>query len=927
MDGGGGGSGQDAGVPTLTIGDATITEGNSGTTTATFTVTLSPPSSQSVTALYGTSDGTASGQSDYAPASGTLTFAPNETTQTISVTVNGDALNEADETFTVKLLNATGAAIGDGEATGTITDDDPLPSLSVNDIVFLEGDSGTSMQTFTVTLSEASGRAVMVDYATADGSATVAGNDYAQASGTLTFNPGETSKTVSVTITGDTLNEGNETFDLNLSNAVNAVVSKAKGTATIANDDSGLPVLSINDVQVNEVDSGSTVNAIFTVTLSVASGNPVTVDYVTVDNSATSPNDYLPTVGTLIFNPGETSKQITVTVNGDVLNEATETFYVDLSNANQYAVIAKSRGVGTINDNDNAPTISIDDITVTEGAAGTTNATFTVSLSAPSGRSIAVQAATSDGTATAGGGVGGNDYVTTSTTLTFPPGTTQRTVSVPVNGDTLDEPNELFYVDLTNAQNATIADSQGTATINDDDLAPEVSINDAANPEGDTGTTPFVFTVSLSAQSGQTVTVDYATADGTATAGSDYTAKSGTLTFNPGETSKTITVDVSGDATQEPNESFTVALSNPTNATLKPLGSTGTGTIQDDDSPLPQINIGDATASESSPTMTFTVTLSPSSSQTVTVQYATANGTAVAGQDYNAGNGTITFNAGETQKQISIGILQDTLDEDNETFLVNLSNATNATIVDGQAQGTINDDDPLPSLSISDAAAVTEGNSGKVTTTFTVTLSVPSGRTVRVNWSTANGTAQSGGGVGGNDYDSASGTLTFNAGETSKQVTVQVNGDLLDEADETFFVNLSGAVNANIGDGQGQGTITDDDPLPVLSINDVSRAEGNLGNTRMFTFTVTLSAVSGRTVTVNFATADGTAQTGLFGDYNATSGTLTFNPGDTSQTIDVRVIGDNTQEQDETFFVNLSNATNATIGDSQGVGTIINDDN
>jgi hypothetical protein len=152
--------------------------------------------------------------------------------------------------------------------------------------------------------------------------------------------------------------------------------------------------------------------------------------------------------------------------------------------------------------------------------------------------------------------------------------------------------------------------------------------------------------------------------------------------------------------------------------------------------------------------------------------------------------------------------------------------------------------------------------------------------------------------------------------------------DSLDEANETFFVNLSGGSGANIGDAQGVGTINDNDPTPSLSINNVSATEGNAG-TKPFNFTVTLSAVSGQTVTVEYSTSNGSATGGTSGsaDYIPTSGTLTFNPGGpTTQTVTVLVRGDTSFEFSQTFNVNLDNATNANISDDQGVGTIQNDD-
>jgi uncharacterized Zn-binding protein involved in type VI secretion len=222
------------------------------------------------------------------------------------------------------------------------------------------------------------------------------------------------------------------------------------------------------------------------------------------------------------------------------------------------------------------PTISINDVTVTEGNTGTTPAVFTVTLSAASSQTVTVNYATANSTGTAG-----SDYTATSGTLTFAPGITSQTITVAVLGDTRNEANETFFVNLSTPSNATIADGQGQGTILNDDALPALSINNVTVTEGNTGTTPAVFTVTLSAVSSQTVTVNYATANSTATAGSDYTATSGTLTFAPGITSQTITVAVLGDTVKEPTESFFVNLSNATNATI--ANGRGRGSSINDD--------------------------------------------------------------------------------------------------------------------------------------------------------------------------------------------------------------------------------------------------------------------------------------------------------------------------------------------------------
>ena len=224
-------------LSTLSINDVSVGEGNSSTRNVVFTVSLTPASAQTVTVTYATAAGTATADTDYLRAEGALAFAPGETTKTITVITKGDTLNEANETFFVDLSDPSNASIGKGRGQGTILNDDALPKLTINDISAVEGNAGTTVAVFTVTLTPVSGRTVTVNYATADGTATVAGNDYAPTSGTLTFAPGETSKSIAVAVIGDTVKERNETFLVNLTGATNAAIKRTRGRCTITNDD------------------------------------------------------------------------------------------------------------------------------------------------------------------------------------------------------------------------------------------------------------------------------------------------------------------------------------------------------------------------------------------------------------------------------------------------------------------------------------------------------------------------------------------------------------------------------------------------------------------------------------------------------------------------------------------------------------------
>jgi hypothetical protein len=454
-----------------------------------------------------------------------------------------------------------------------------------------------------------------------------------------------------------------------------------------------------------------------------------------------------------------------------------------------------------------------------------------------------------------------------------------------------------------------------------------LSVDPVTRTEGNSGTSAMNFTLRLSAPSSQTVTVKYATSDGSAKVGKDFNAASGTASFAPGETSKVVSVAVIGDLLDESNEFLKLNFSQASGATL--TSNQALGTITDDDG-APSISINDVRVLEDNTVnvnANLTVKLSNPSGQTVKVNFATANGTALSSSDYFAKTGTLTFAPGESSKVVTIVVRGDTIDEIHEQFEVRLTGPVNASIADGTGIGTITDNEPPPAISVK-SASVTEGNAGSVSLPFEINLSGHSSRTVTVQIRTIG--AKNLPATAGVDYLALpTTTLSFAPGETRKVVNVAIKGDTLDEENERVGLELKTPVNAVLGNGSlngvltAEGTILDDDASPLLSIGDVSVTEGNSG-TRSAVFTVSISARSGREVSVGFSTVAGSALSGS--DYMGQSGSLTFAPGQTSKTISIPVIGDTRVESTEKFSVLLSRSLNASINRATGTATILNDD-
>ncbi len=384
---------------------------------------------------------------------------------------------------------------------------------------------------------------------------------------------GNTTTTVTVDPTPDTTVEPDETVILTLtSGAGYNVGSPTAATGTITNDDTDVSV-AVSPASVLE--DGAT-NLTYTFTRVGVTSAPLTVNFTT-GGTATSGTDYAQSAtGTVTFGAGNTTTTVTVDPTPDSVYENDETVLITLTAGSGYNVTSPSAATGTIQNDDAAPTLAINDVSHLEGNSGTTSYVFTVTKTGLTEVTASVDFATADGSAVQPG-----DYTSNGGSLTFLPADVTKQITVVVKGDTVFETNENFAVNLSNPVAATFTDSSGSGTIQNDDAPPTLSINDVSQAEGDSGTTSFVFTVTKTGATEVNASVNFGTADGSALQPGDYASNSGSLTFLPGDVTKQITVLVNGDIVIEPNEMFTVNLSAPTAATLS--DGSGLGTITNDD--------------------------------------------------------------------------------------------------------------------------------------------------------------------------------------------------------------------------------------------------------------------------------------------------------------------------------------------------------
>ena len=738
---------------------------------------------------------------------------------------------------------------------------------------------------FVVTLNATSDSTTSFYYRTQDGSATT--SDYKAVATSDTIAAGDSTTTISIAIINDAKVEDAESFIVEiLDSSSNSLLDTATGS--IENDD--LPSLSITDATALEgagqIEFTVSLNALF------PGNKAVSFNYETTEiaGGASAGTDYTSVVaGRATIDGGELTTSILIDISNDTLAEDAETFELVISSPQPNIQITRARATATIEDND-LPSLSITNATALEGAG---QIEFIVSLNAlfPGSNLVSFDYLTIDDSA-----IAGTDYTSKTGSATIASGELTTSITIEINDDSEIEDNETFDLEISNPHNATIDKNRAraTATIENDDL-PSLSITGATALEN---AGVLTFSARLSeAFPGNLVSFDYRTIDtGSAIAGTDYTSKTGRATIDSGELTTSILIDISDDTLVEDEETFLVEISNPYNATIDKNRARATATIENDD--LPNLSITDATAFEDAGSMKFTVSLSEAfPGNIVSFDYRTINtGSAIAGADYTSVvAGSATIDIGELTTSIMINISDDTLVENDETFYLEISNPSNATIDKNRARATATiENDDLPSLSITDATAFEDAGSMK----FTVSLSEAfPGNIVSFDYRTID----TGSAIAGTDYTSKTGSATIDSGKLTTSIMIEINDDSEIEDDETFYLEISSPQpNIQISRARATATIKIDE-LPSLSITDATAFE-SAGSIKL---RVSLSeAFPGNLVSFDYRTIDDSAIAGT--DYTSKTGSATIASGELTTSILINISNDTLVEDDEIFYLEIS---------------------
>ena len=732
-----------------------------------------------------------------APTALTFTAANWRTTQLVAVTADHDADTDADDPVTIRHAVSGGDynAVTAPSVAVTILEDDP--AIRIADTAAVEG---AGEMEFSVRLSVVSIQTVTVDWTTADGTA-IAGQDYEATTGTLTFSALATAQTIRVPIIDDDLDEAAETFTVALRNS-NVAIADGEATGVIADDD--LPVVNLTTDLAGVVE-GETVA--FTLTRIGDLTVPLRVP-VRVTERGSFLAGRAPTAATFAANAATTALQMAT---DDERDEADGAVTATITSGPTLRVGDAASATVPVIDNDlTVPagvTVTPTVLAVPEG--GSANYTVVLDSEPTADVTVAVQVPEDA------------EVAVDATELTF---TTEDwnqaqtvTVTAAQDDDAVADDTVVLTHEVRGGNYDTVTAASVAVTILEDDLS-ALSVANAVASEGDG---ELAFSVRLNLASSQTVTVEYVTAGGTATAGRDYETTTGTLTFSALETEQTIRVPIIDDDIDEAAETLTVMLINASNATIK--DGKATGIITDDDvrgvtvTPTAlTIREGGsaryAVVLDTEPTADVTVGVQVPEDAEVAVDVTKLTFTA---EDWNQAQ-TVTVTAAQDADAVA---------DDPVTLTHVVSGGDYRSVTVASVAVTILEDD-TPTLLIADA----EASEGDGEMAFSVRLSVPSSRTVTVEYATADGTA-----TAGADYEETTGTLTFSAETTAQTIRVPITDDDLDEATETFTIVLSNSSNVTIEDGEATGVITDND-LPVVSVT-ADEAEVEEGGTVAFTLT------------------------------------------------------------------------------------------
>jgi Ca2+-binding RTX toxin-like protein len=915
-----------------------------GLTTSPLTVNFSVGG----TATFNT-DYTQTGAATFNATSGTVTIPAGSSTATVTLDPTTDTTVEPNETGILTVVTGASYDVGTpASATGTITNDDTDVTVAVSpssveedgatNLVYTFTRNGVTTGPLTVNFSVGGTATFNTDY-TQTGAATFTAID-----GTVTFGAGNSTATVTVDPTTDSVVEPNETAILTLTAGTGYNVANPNtATGTITNDDADVSIA----VSPSSVQEDGATNLVYTFTRTGDTTGTLVVNF-TIGGTADPATDYTQTGattftapnGTVTFAAGSSTATVTVDPSADGTAEANETVVFTLAAGADYNVGAPSTATGTIENDDTTVSVAVSPGAVDED--GATNLVYTFTRSDSSG-ALTVNFSVG-GTATFN-----TDYTQTGAatftpptgTVTFADGSLTATVTVDPAADSTVEPDETVLLTVTAGTGYTVgAPASASGTITNDDT--NVSVAVAPSSVNEDGATNLVYTFTRTGVTTGALAVNFSvggsadsSTDYTQTGATTFTPPTGVVTFAAGSSTATVTVDPTADNTVEPDETVILTVTSGTGYNVA-APSAATGTITNDDSSV-SVAVSPSSVDEDGATnLVYTFTRNGSTTSALTANFS-IGGTADSTNDYTQTGaatftpptGTVTFAAGSSTATVTVDPTADTTTEPDETVILTVTSGTGYEVgAPNSATGTINNDDNSVSVAVSPGAVNEDGATNLVYTftrgdsngALTVNFSVGGTATFNTDYTQ----------TGAATFAPPSGTVTFADGSLTTTVTVDPTADSTVESDETVILTVTAGSGYSVGaPSSASGTITNDDTDVSVAVSPASVAEDGATN---LVYTFTRNGVISGGLTVNFGVG-GTATSGT--DYTQSgaasftppTGSVTFAAGSSTATVTVDPTADGSAEANETVILTLASGTGYNVGaPNAATGTITNDD-
>ena len=915
-------------------------EESDGPAVVTVRLNRATGSNETVSVQYFTETGSATPRQDYTATSASsnsrLTFGPGETIKTFKIPIANDTVREGTETVGLVLANPANASLGTtSAATLNIIDDDSAGAVQFSSETYSVYENAGAV-TLTVLLNRTGtgNDPVTVDFAVVAGSADARRFGQPSPPSQLRFNSGSSIATITIPINADNAVQPPQTFTVVLSNPTNATLGNPSSATVTIQDDDGLNSVQFDAAEYGAVESDGSVVLRVTAT---RGGDPNQVLTVRIalgapGDTAERPADYQnPSNTTITFPPGTNSQRVVIPITNNLAAQPPRIFTATLLSPGPFTTIGRQgQARVTILDNSGPNTVqfltssqrfregSQSVVAVTMVRYGDfnregTNATFTTELRRGDTAIPDLNfTPTSDSV----------EFAPILGTIGSPPrvvvvgNETRKTILIPMPDNDQVQGEVTFHVTLTGSDVAEFGDIVTTKIIvEDDDVGNVVQFSNSnySVVEGGGGAEVTV-TLTPSGDTSTATTVDYAATGISAFPSADFSPVSGTLVFAPGETVKKFFVPIVNDNISEPTETFRVTLTKPSPGTL--LGSLSTSVVSIIDNDLTssiQFSPASYTVNETSGTVTLRVVANRAGepSASLSVRYRTIGGTAAEQSDFAPSSGTIVFAGGETQKNIVVGIINDTLIEGPENFSVVLEEPGNGASVGQASTATVtiaDDDSPAASIGFSSATYTVDEGAGFAN--LVVMRSGGLGVSTSVDYQTSDGTA-----TAEVNYRATSGRLTFAVGEVSKTIQVPIIDDSTNNPTLSFTVTLT----SPDGDGQvgGQSTATVfivDNDATTFRFNPASYSVEEGAASVTLTVEALRVGDPAQTITVDYVTSDGSAKAGQ--NYERTSGRLTFASGETRKTITVPIIDNNVVDGTTSFRVSLANPRAEGEGDA-----------